>query len=884
MIKNVKITGILVVLIFIAGLTRTNLVSAQDSTAKQKKVPPVEMKTVTTDSKLNPEYDTIQPKTVKSISSRSLLDAPVRYGSVDSLVLDVQQSRAYLYRDAHMEYGEIQLKAYQIEQDWKRREITATTGTDSLGVPLGKPTFQDGEQTFDSERIRYNFRTKRASVSKLVTQDGELYMVGRSVRLNNDRSIYMKNTQMTTCSNTDDPHFYLNLSKAHIVPNKRVVSGPAYLVMAGVPLPVGLPFAIIPSLKGQRSGLLPPEYGRSPELGFFLRNLGYYFALSDYLDLTLRGDLYSLGSHRLSQALQYTRRYRYSGRLELSYSNQQRGDARADDRMLNRDFFIRWNHQQDAKAHPFRRFTASVTAGTSTFLSNNSFATTQFLQNQLNSSISYNQSFANSPFRLSLAARHNQNTQTKQINLTLPEGSLNMNRVEPFKRKIQLGEAKWYEKIGLTYQTNFRSTTQAPDSTFFSKALLRNFNGGIQHSLPISSAAIVLARYLQFTPTLTYNERWSIRQFNHFYDDTARVVRVDTVDGFYRNYDYSLNISMNTRIYGLIQTKRGRIAALRHVLNPRISYLWRPDFSDPAFGFFQRIQSDSLGNTRLYDRFAGLGYGGTGYGRSNSINISVDNLVEGKWRTKTDTGQVIRKFRIFDSFGLNGAYNLAADSFRLSPIQLSGRTNFTDRLSMFFTASLDPYSTDENGKRTSRYRWQEGQGLTRMTSANFTINGSLRNRSEKTNRAPSLVDRLAATPSSDPRELQEREYLMRQAQTQFIDWEIPFQANFNLAVGLQRSSIPSQKDLLNAAVDLNGDFNLTDGWKIAWRTGIDLVHKKLNPTMLNVFRDLHCWEMSFNLVPFGTYRSYTFTLNAKGRTLQSLRLTRRRDWYDLNSF
>lgn len=264
MIKNVKITGILVVLIFIAGLTRTNLVSAQDSTAKQKKVPPVEMKTVTTDSKLNPEYDTIQPKTVKSISSRSLLDAPVRYGSVDSLVLDVQQSRAYLYRDAHMEYGEIQLKAYQIEQDWKRREITATTGTDSLGVPLGKPTFQDGEQTFDSERIRYNFRTKRASVSKLVTQDGELYMVGRSVRLNNDRSIYMKNTQMTTCSNTDDPHFYLNLSKAHIVPNKRVVSGPAYLVMAGVPLPVGLPFAIIPSLKGQRSGLLPPEYGRSP--------------------------------------------------------------------------------------------------------------------------------------------------------------------------------------------------------------------------------------------------------------------------------------------------------------------------------------------------------------------------------------------------------------------------------------------------------------------------------------------------------------------------------------------------------------------------------------------------------------------------------------------
>ncbi|MFZ9939636.1 MAG: putative LPS assembly protein LptD [Bacteroidia bacterium] len=868
----------------IMGMASCHNLWAQDTTARVVRQSPSTMQRTDSDSVMTAEVDTNRFIAKPNNNSRTSLDLPVRYGSVDSLVLDLQQSRAYLYKDAHMSYGSIQLKAHQIEQDWKGREVTATTGKDSSGAPMGKPTFQDGDQTFDSERIRYNFRSKRASVSRLVTQDGELFMVGRSVRLNNDQSIYMKNTQMTTCSNTDAPHFYLNLSKAHIVPNKRVVSGPAYLVMAGVPLPVGLPFAIIPSLKGQRSGLLPPEYGRSPELGFFLRNLGYYFALSDYLDLTLRGDLYSLGSHRLSPALQYTRRYRYTGRVELSYSNQQRGDARADDRVSNRDFFIRWNHQQDAKAHPHRRFTASVTAGTSTFLSNNSFATTQFLQNQLNSSISYNQSFANRPFRLSLAARHNQNTQTKQINLTLPEGSFSMNRVEPFKRKVQLGNAKWYEKIGLTYQTNFRSTTQAPDSTFFSEALLRNFNGGVQHSLPLSSAAIVIARYLQFTPTFTYNERWSFRQLNRSYDDTANTIRTDTVDGFYRNYDYSFSLSVNTRIYGLIQMKRGRLAALRHVLNPRISYLWRPDFSNPTFGFFQRIQSDSLGNTRLYDRYGGFGYGGAGSGRSNAINFSLDNLIEGKWRIKTDTGQVMKKFKVFDSFGLNGTYNLAADSFKLSIIQLNGRTNFTDRLSMFFSASLDPYSTDDQGKRINRYRWQAQQGLTRLTSANFTINGSLRNRSQQANRTPSLADRLAATPSNDPREVQEREYLMRQAQTQFIDWEIPFQASFNLAVGLQKSPVPSQKDLLNAALDLNGDFNLTEGWKIAWRTGIDLVQKKLNPTMINVFRDLHCWEMSFNLVPFGTYRSYTFTLNAKGRTLQSLRLTRRRDWYDLNSF
>ena len=812
------------------------------------------------------------------------LTSEVKYQANDSIVFNLRTKGAKLYGEAVVDYETINLKAAFIDQNWVTNEVTALPGVDSAGNMIGKPKFKDADQEFESKRMVYNFRTKKARISQMVTNEGESYLIGKEVKLNQDQTIFIKNTQFTTCSNTDHPHFYLNLYKAKIIPGKSVVSGPANMVVEGIPVPIGLPFAIIPNQRGQRSGILPPEYGRSPELGFFLRNGGYYFAVNDYMDLALRGDIYSWGSYRINPETQYIKKYRYSGRLSVSYSNQQRGDRLADDFVSNKDFFVNWQHQQDPKANPYGRFTASVRAGTSSFLSNNSFASTQFLNNQLASSISYNRSFPNKPYRLSLAARHSQNTQTRALNLSLPEGSFSVNRLEPFKRKTQIGDLRWYEKVGFTYQTNFKNTINDFDSSLFVGSLLDKMDAGFQHSIPISTSAFVIAKYFQLTPSLSYNERWNFRRQERSYDAETDSVIVQTVDGFFRNYDYSFNLSMNTRLYGLKQFKRGKLAAIRHVVNPRVGYNLRPDFSDERFGFFGSVQTDSLGTVQTYNRYSGFGYGGPFAGRQGAISLNVDNNFEAKIRQQTDTGMVMKKIKIFDSFNFGSNYNFAADSFQLSPINFSGRTTFTNNFSLLFGGVFDPYQRDTSGRRINQYYAGNADAkLADLSNANLTLSGSIRpkSRSGNTQRAPG--NPLADTPMPNPQdegEAREQEFLRRQHWDQFIDWTVPYNLSFNYTLNFTKNYFGG-KNTLTQAVTLNGDVSITPNWKIGYNTGYDFTNKRMTPTMLNLYRDLHCWEMSFNLVPFGQFRSYTFTLNAKARMLQELKLTRRRDWYDL---
>lgn len=811
------------------------------------------------------------------------LTSEVKYQANDSIVFNLRTKGAKLYGEAVVDYETINLKADFIDQNWVTNEVTALPGVDSAGNKIGKPKFKDGDQEFESNRMVYNFRTKKARISQMVTNEGESYLIGKEVKLNQDQTIFIKNTQYTTCSNTDHPHFYLNLYKAKIIPGKSVVSGPANMVVEGIPVPIGLPFAIIPNQRGQRSGILPPEYGRSPELGFFLKNGGYYFAINDYIDLALKGDIFSWGSFRINPESNYIKKYRYSGNLSLSYSNQQRGDRQADDFRRNQDFFITWQHQQDPKANPYGRFTASVRAGTRSFLSNTAQANTQFLDNQLASSISYNRSFPSKPFRLSLAARHSQNTQTRAINLSLPEGSFSVNRLEPFKRKTQVGEVRWYEKIGFTYQTNFKNTISDFDSSLFVGSILDKMDAGFQHSIPISTSAFVIAKYFQLTPSLNYNERWNFRQQEQFYDPEGDSIVTEIVDGFFRNYDYSFNLSLNTRLYGLKQFQKGKLAAIRHVVNPRMGYSIRPDFADERFGFYGSVITDSLGTVRQYSRAQGFGYGGPGAGRSGSISLSVDNNLEAKIRQQTDSGVVMKKIKIFDSFNFGGMYNLAADSFQLSFINFSGRTTFTNNFSLLFGGTLDPYERAEDGRRINRYyAGNNDWKLADLSNANLTLSGSIRPKSRSGNQQRTPGNPLGNTPMPTPLdegEAREQEFMRRQYWDQFIDWTVPYNVSFNYTLSYSKNYFGGE-NTINQAVTLSGDVSVTPNWKIGYNSGYDFTNKQMTPTMLNLYRDLHCWEMSFNLVPFGSFRSYTFTLNAKARMLQELKLTRRRAWYD----
>lgn len=816
---------------------------------------------------------------------KGALDSEVKYQAEDSIVFNLREKGAKLYGSAQVDYEKINLKAATIEQNWVTNEVIALPDTDSLGNLKGRPKFKDGDQEFESRKMIYNFKSKKARISQMVTKEGESYLIGQEVKLNPDQSVYIRNTRYTTCSNTDHPHFYLNLYKAKIIPNKSVVSGPSNMVVEGIPVPLGLPFAIIPTQKGQRSGILPPEYGRSPELGFFLRNFGYYFAINDYVDLALRADVYSWGSFRLNPSTQYVKKYKYSGRFSFSYSNQQRGDRLADDFVQNRDFAINWQHQQDPKANPYGRFTASVDAMTGNFLRNNSFGNTQFLRNQLSSSISYNRSFAGKPYRLSLAARHTQNTQTRQIQLALPEGSFNVNRIEPFKRKSIVGEERWYEKIGFTYRTNFKNNINDFDSSLFVGNFLNKMDAGFQHDLPISTSAFVVGKYFQVTPAFNYSERWSFRSLDRFYDRDSNKVITDTVSGFFRNYDYSFNLSVNTRLYGMKQFSKGKLAAIRHVVNPRLGYSMRPDFSAPNFGFFQEVQTDSLGNTRFFNRFESFGFRGPTGGRQGALTLNVDNNLEAKIRQRTDTGVVMKKIKIFDSFNFGTSYNFAADSLRLAPIVFSGRTTFTNNFSLLFGGTLDPYERAANGQRINQWLLDQSGKLAYLTNANLAFSGSIRPKSKggaNAQRQPgSNLGNVPMPAPADENEAREQDYLRRQSWNQFIDWTVPFSLNFNYTLNYNRSFVQGMPNTISQAVLFNGDVSLTPKWKIGYNSGYDFTNKRVTATVINLYRDLHCWEMSFNIVPFGRFRSYTFTINAKARMLQELKLTRRRGWYDL---
>jgi len=799
------------------------------------------------------------------------LEAEVKYEARDSIIFNLRSKGASLHGEAKVNYQKINLTGDKIDQDWTTNQVTAIPGADSTGKPIGKPVYSDEGQEFVSNKITYNFKSKKAKINHMVSNEGETYLIGEDVKMDNSETIYIKNTQFTTCSNTDHPHFYLNLYKAKIIPNKRVISGPSNMVIEDIPLPIGLPFGIFPTQRGQRSGILPPEYGESPQFGFFLRNGGYYFAISDHLDLSLQGDIYSMGGWRLSPASSYNKRYKYSGNVRINYSSLQAGDREASDFFRQRDFLLSWSHNQDPRANPYRRFTASVTAGSSSYLSNNSFASTQFLQNQLRSSINFTRIFPNKPYSFNASLGHSQNTSTKQVSLTLPNAVFTVNRLEPFKQKNRVGKERWYEKVGFNYNTNFRSTINEYDSLLFKGNFLEKMDVGQSHSLPISTSAFVVAKYLQFTPSFNYSERWSVKSVEKRWDADSGRVFTDTLQGFFRNYDYAFSISMNTRLYGLKQFEKGKIAAIRHVINPQLSYSLRPDFSDSKFGFYGRVQADSTGRVETYNRFAGFGFGGPGAGRSGSLGMSVDNILEMKVRQVTDTGVNLKKIKIFDSFRFSGNYNFAADSLNLSPIQFSGRTTFTNNFSLLFGAQFEPYERDTLGRRLNRFMAANGR-LAEMTNANLTFSGSFSPGGKKTTEAKPL----------DAREEAELEDIRRQQQwDRFVDWNAPFTLSFNYTLNYLKSSRPSQPNSLNQQLVFFGDFNITPKWKIGFNSGYDITNKKVTSTMLNFYRDLHCWELAFNLVPFGAYRSYTFTINAKGRMLQELRLTRRRDWYDL---
>ncbi len=808
----------------------------------------------------------IQPDTLSTNNDSVVVDSlqfgddlksKVKYSADDSIVYDIPGQKIFLYGNGVIEYEDIHLTANYVEINNELKTLFAKGVKDSTDTIKGKPVFKQGSEEFKAETITYNFQTKKGKISEISTQEGESFVHGETVKKLPDNSTFIKHGYYTTCD-AEQPHYYIAAKKIKVIPNNKIVTGPADLVISDVPTPIMIPFGFFPNKKGRSSGILFPAYGES-NLGFFLQNGGYYFGIGDHLDAALTGDIYSLGSWKANLLSNYAWRYRFNGGLALSYAETKNSQKELPDYQVRKDFFIRWNHSVNPKATPNTNFSASVNAGSSTFYQNTISSAANYLTNTFQSSISYSKSFPNKPYSFSASLSHNQNTATRDITLNLPSATFNVSRITPFARKHATGASRWYEKIGVSSTSSFVNTITTKDTLLFKKESLDQFRNGIQHSIPVNTSFTAL-KYLTVSPSITYVEKWYFKTFEKRFDATTDTIVVDTIKSFRAAHEYNANISMNTRIYGQLQFNKGKIAAIRHVLTPTFGYSWRPDFSSDKFKYYKDVRSDSAGAIIRYSPFEGTVFGAPGGGKSSLLAFSLDNNLEMKVRQVTDTAVNVKKIKLLESLALSTAYNLAADSLPLSYISLSGRTTLFEKISITGNMTFDPYVTNENHQRINTYYINQNKKLARVVNSGLSLSCSLR--SKKTD---------YKSEKATPQELNQ----INRDPDAYVDFNIPY----NLAIGynITHSNGAFAPDATIQTVSFNGDLLLTPKWKITFYSGYDFTQKQWSYTTLGFYRDLHCWEMHLNWTPIGAQANYSFQINVKSSMLQDLKLVKKKD-------
>tara|TARA_Y100000589_G_scaffold332344_1_gene392034 strand:- start:5197 stop:7527 length:2331 start_codon:yes stop_codon:yes gene_type:complete len=770
----------------------------------------------------------------------------------------MDEQKIYLFGNAEVYYENISLKAAQLIIDLDSNIVTAKGVIDSSGNYIGKPEFADGPQTFTAHSIRYNFDTKKGKIKDVVTQDGEGYIHGKEVKRLPSEVVYIKNGKFTTC-NLEEPHFYFNASKLKVIPDDKIVSGPANLVIEGIPTPLGVPFGIFPNKKGHKSGIIIPQPGESTTQGFFLINGGYYWAINEKLALQLTGDIYSKGSWGSKLYAPYRVRYRYSGNMNLSFSNITNSYKEFPDYSVKREFFVRWQHNQDAAARPNSRFTANINFGTATNFQNNfNTNTNDYLSNTFNSNVSYYKKFANSPFSLSLNGRHSQNNKTHNVSISLPEVALTATRVFPFKRKQNIGQPKWYEKIGVSYTMNAKNEINIADSLLvindLENVFYRYSKNGIKHNIPISTS-LKLMKYFTLTPSVNYTELWYFNSINKTVDSQNQVI-TDTIQAFSTARKFNSGMRLTTKLYGTYRFKNKKLPAVRHVITPSIGFTYSPEINTGL-----KQYSDTSGNEISYSIYQTGIYGRPDTKKTEALTFNILNNIEMKVKSKKDTLKGEKKIKLLENLGISGSYNFAADSMNLSTIKVNGRTRFTKTTAFTFNATLDPYAIN-NSTRINLLEWEKTQSLGRLTNANAAL--VLQLKSKKKNKK---ISNLNNNDTDNPL----KEYVKEHPE-EFIDYTIPWTLNISYNVNYSK---PLLKETITQTLNFNGDVSLTPKWKLGFTSGYDFIQNDISYTSIDIYRDLHCWEMRVNVIPFGPRQSYIFTLQVKASMLQDLKITKR---------
>lgn len=789
------------------------------------------------------------------------LKAKVKYHSRDSIITDLTEEVVNLYGSATVDYEDLHLKADFIRIDFNKKELYAEGSADSLGVLKGKPEFSEAGQNFKSNTIRYNFDSKKGKIAYVITKEGEGYIHGDVVKKDPENNFFIRNGQFTTCD-LDVPHYSIASRKLKVINNNKIVTGPAFLNIESVPTPLLIPFGFFPNKKGRSSGLIFPSIGESVNRGFFLQHIGYYLGINDYFNFALTSDIFTKGSYNLFGSSVYAKRYKYRGNFQVSYLYTVNSEPELPDYSTQKNFQFRWNHVQDPKARPSSSFSADVTAGTSSFYRNVlSSNVNNFLSNTFQSNIQYSKRWGEQ-YNLTAGLRHDQNTLTHDVNIHAPDLSFGIARLFPFKRKESVGAEKWYERIGTTYTMSATNYISTKDSLLFRKESLSEMKNGIQHNIPISTTFKILS-YFNLSPSINFMDRWYFKTIDYQWNDVKKKVDTTIVNKLVAPFDYSTSASLSTRMYGMYQFTKGPVAAIRHVFTPTVGISYRPDFGLPSYGYYKTYQYDTLKHTRTYSIFERTVYGSPSNGKYGSVSLNLGNNLEMKVRTNSDTGATLKKIKLLENLNIGASYNLVADSMRLSVIGVRGNTTLFDKLNLSFGTTYDPYAFDANNNDYNRFQHDVDKRFARLTNANVALNFSLNNSKGEKTSSKYTTQQLSG---------------INEHPEDYVDFNIPYSLNVNYTYSYNKRG-----NLMASAtqsVSMNGDVNLTSKWKVGFSSWYDITNNKITSFNVNIFRDLHCWEMHLNWIPFGFQESYFFQINVKSSILQDLKLIKRKDFYD----
>ena len=792
-----------------------------------------------------------------TLKIKKVIEHSIEYTCKDSIYFDLENKKCYFYNNVSLSYEKLKLNSFFVEVNFDKNEIYSTGKIDSLKKTLSdRPIFTTENDEIIADWLKYNFKTKKGFMYNVVTEQSGGYLHSLVNKRLENEVIFVKNAKFTTC-NLEKPHFYINLTKAKVIPKDKIITGPAYLTIEDVPLPLAIPFGYFPQKKKSKSGIILPEYGEEEIRGFFLKNGGYYWAINDYFDLSVTGEIFTNGSWGIALHQRYKKRYKFYGYTSISYNIikiNYPGDINYQ-KLIG--YNIKWTHNQDQKSHPYRTISSNINISSEIFNKLNYQTFESRFKSSIHSNISVQQKIPNTPINLSINLRHNHNYIDSTINLIIPELHTFINRQILFK------------KIYIQYNNYFTNIYKNKERFFLKNFNLNNMSNGLKHNLTISTN-LKLLNFFNISPTANVTEYWFFSyvkktwQKKDLYDYYS--IHTDTITKFNRCNEWNLNIPFSTQIYGYFLPKKtdGWFQGIRHTIFPSISFYYKPDYSKKWF--FKKVQVDTTGKEETYSIFSNSPIGYPQSKKISSINLSINNNLEMKIKNKKDTLQKIKKFPLIDRFILTSGYNFAQDSLKLLPLSIYISNSIFRYFSLNFNSTHQWYTFNEKGQFINKLQYSTNKKFFNLTNLNFSLNISINDE---------IVKQKKDDKNINLNEKELSKYVIFNNK-----WNLNF--SFNLNYSLSNFNVDKKKfDYQTVkSIVINSDFNLTENFKISIQSGYDFTNKQITYTNINIYRDLHCWEFRFSWVPFGLYKSYFFQINVKSQILQDLKLVRKKPFID----